>query len=78
MGFARLLQCLDRVSLSPLVDDKIRTVCAYGLSNNNNGDGGCGWYQPIVSGLANSLASCLNIARTSVKYLHTECVFRLF
>jgi len=29
----------------------VKWISAYGLSNNNNGDGGCGWYLPIFGGI---------------------------
>jgi len=41
-GCAPLLQCLDRLSL-PTFRGMAKWVSVYGLSNNNNGDGGCGW-----------------------------------
>jgi len=32
----------------------VKLVSAYGLSNNNNGDGGCGWQLPIFGGFSPS------------------------
>ena len=43
----RTFTAVSRSTQPSILRKTIKWVSAYGLSNNNNGDGACGWQQPI-------------------------------
>ena len=59
-GCALLLRCLSRLSKMT-----VKWVSAFELSNNNNGDGGCGWYSSQLSAAQPKSIGCAKCTTTT-------------